>query len=110
MAWLLRDGEVLASIEVADSTRDRVRGLLGRDGLEGALLIEKAFQAHTLAMRFAIDVAFLDRDRRVRAVVCGMRPWRLSLPRFGARSVLEAETGSFERWRLRVGDELEIRS
>ena len=109
MSWLLRDGEVLASLEVADSTRGRMRGLLGRDGLDGALLIEKAFQVHTFGMRFPIDVAFLDRQRRVVTVVCDMRPWRITLPRFGSKAVVEAEAGSFERWQLRVGDELEIR-
>ena len=36
---MLRDGEVLASLEVADSRRARSRGLLGRDGVDGALLL-----------------------------------------------------------------------
>jgi uncharacterized membrane protein (UPF0127 family) len=109
MPWLLRDGEVLASLEVADSTRARMRGLLGRDELDGALLIERSFQVHTFGMRFPIDVAFLDGQRRVRTLVYDVRPWRLTLPRFGSRAVVEAQAGCFERWNLRVGDELEVR-
>lgn len=108
VAWLLRDGEVLASLEVADGARARTKGLLGRSGLEGALLIKPALSVHTLGMRFGIDVAFCDDDLNVVDVVCNMRPWRLGRPRFGARAVIEAEAGSFERWKLVVGDALEI--
>lgn len=108
MAWLLRDGEVLASLEVADGAVARTRGLLGRDALDGALLIKPALSVHTIGMRFALDVAFCDRELVVVDMVCGMRPWRLGRPRLGARSVIEAEAGSFDRWKLSVGDALEI--
>ena len=108
MAWLLRDGAVLASLEVADDVRTRSRGLMGREAFDGAILLKPAMQVHTLGMRFPIDVAYLDRDLRVVAIVTGMRPRRLGRPRFGARSVVEAEAGAFERWGLRVGDELEV--
>ncbi len=107
MPWLLRDGEVLASLEVADAPRSRARGLLGRDGLEGALLILPAVSVHTMGMRFPIDVAFCDRDLRVLEVVT-MPCWRVGRPRPSARAVLEAEAGAFERWRLAPGDELEV--
>jgi hypothetical protein len=108
MAWLLRDGDVLASLEVAGGAMARTRGLLGRDSLDGALLIKPALSVHTLGMRFPIDVAFCDRDLVVLEMVCAMRPWRFGRPRFGARSIIEAEAGSFERWKLVVGDALEI--
>lgn len=108
MSWLLRDGEVLASLEVADDVRSRSRGLMGRDTFDGAILLKPAMQVHTLGMRFPIDVAYLDRELRVVAIVRGMRPRRLGRPRFGARCVVEAEAGCFERWGLRVGDALEV--
>ena len=107
--WLLRDGEVIAALEVADSRRDRRKGLLGRDGIDGALLLRPARSVHTFGMRFPIDVAFCDRDLVVLAV-CGMRRHRLGLPRLRAHSVIEAELGAFERWGLRPGDRLEIKS
>jgi uncharacterized protein len=106
--WLVHDGKVLATLEVADSARGRIRGLLGRDGIEGALLLEPARSVHTIRMRFAIDVAFCDRDRRVVRIVT-MQPNRLGIPVVKARSVIEAEAGSFERWGVAAGDQLEIK-
>ena len=108
MAWLLRDGEVLASLEEATSFGDRVKGLLGRDGIDGALLIRKARSVHTLGMRFDIDVAFCDDAMRVVDIAC-MRRHRLGRPRRQARCVIEAEAGAFERWRLKAGDVLEVK-
>ena len=108
MAWLLREGEVLASLEVAPTRRARARGLLGRDGIDGALMLSPSRSVHTLGMRFAIDVAFCDGDLRVLRVVT-MPRYRLSLPMWRARSVIEAEAGSFARWNLRPGDQLEVK-
>lgn len=108
MAWLVRDQEVLASLEVADRHVDRARGLLGRDGIDGALLIRSTRSVHTFGMRFTIDVAFLDAELRVvRAVT--LRPNRVSPVVRGARHVLEAEAGSFREWDLTVGQQLEVR-
>jgi uncharacterized membrane protein (UPF0127 family) len=108
MAWLLRDGEVLASVEVADGLRTRIVGLLGRDGFEGALLLKPARSVHTLGMRFPIDVAFCDRELLVLDTV-SLGRYRLSRPRWAARCVIEAERGAFERWGLRAGDRLEVK-
>jgi uncharacterized membrane protein (UPF0127 family) len=105
---LLRDGEVLASLEVAPSRRARARGLLGRDGIDGALMLSPSRSVHTVGMRFAIDVAFCDGDLRVLRVVT-MPRYRLSRPVWRARSVIEAEAGSFARWRLQPGDQLEVK-
>lgn len=108
VAWLLREGEVLASLEVAESRRDRRRGLLGREGVDGALLLRPARSVHTLGMRFPIDVAFCDADLRVIRVV-RMPRHRVSRVVWRARAVIEAEAGSFDRWNLRPGDELEVK-
>jgi uncharacterized membrane protein (UPF0127 family) len=105
---LLRDDEVLASLEVAPSRRARARGLLGRDGIDGALMLSPSRSVHTMGMRFAIDVAFCDGDLRVLRVVTLPR-YRLSRPVWRARSVIEAEAGSFARWRLQPGDQLEVK-
>jgi uncharacterized membrane protein (UPF0127 family) len=108
MSWLLRDGDVLAALEVADTLGARAKGLLGRDGLDGALLLKPAKSVHTIGMRFPIDVAFCDRGLTVVDVVC-MKQHRLGLPRLKAHAVIEAEAGAFERWGLRPGDRLEIK-
>ncbi|MGP4049398.1 DUF192 domain-containing protein [Streptomyces sp. 2A115] len=95
-------------LELAESGRARRRGLLGRDGIEGALLLTPASAVHTLGMRFPVDVAYLDRKLRVLAVRT-MRPGRIGLPRFRARHVLEAEAGAMERWGLRRGALVSVR-
>jgi uncharacterized protein len=106
MPWLLRDGEVLASLEVADQRSSRRKGLLGRDSIEGALLLVPARSVHTIGMRFPIDVAWLDADLTVLRTARLVRN-RLSRPVLRARGVLEAEAGSFARWGVQVGDQLE---
>jgi uncharacterized membrane protein (UPF0127 family) len=107
VAWLVRGDKVLATVEVADTPRARVRGLLGRDGIEGALLLRPARSVHTVRMRFAIDVAFCDRDLRVLRVVT-MRPNRLGRPVWRAHSAIETEAGTMARWELRPGDRLHV--
>ena len=106
--WLVSAGHVLASAERADDRRSRARGLLGRTGIEGALVLTKCRSVHTIGMKFPIDVAFLDAEGVVLKTV-QMRRNRIGLPVRKAASVVEAEAGAFERWGLRVGDELEVR-
>ena len=106
--WLLRDGEVLASLEIADGHRARAKGLLGREGFSGAILLRPARSVHKVGMRFPIDVAFCDADMRVVRTLT-MPPYRISLPVWRARSVIEAEAGAFERWGLAPGDQLEVK-
>ena len=109
MPWLLRDEQVLAAIEVATTLNDRMRGLLGRDGIDGALLLPSArMGVHSMGMRFPLDVAFCDEEMVVRRVVC-LKPTRVTRPSVRAARVLEAEAGAFERWGLQQGDHLEIK-
>jgi hypothetical protein len=79
-------------LQVSVPTRrcDRARGLLGRERLEPGegLLLEQTRSIHTVGMRVPIAAVFLDRERRVVAVVRAA-PGRLLLPRRGARHVLE---------------------
>jgi uncharacterized membrane protein (UPF0127 family) len=109
MAWLVCDARVLASAEVADTRRDRRRGLLGRDSMEGALVIEPCRWIHTIGMKFPIDVAYLDADGIV-VKALHMHRFRLGIPVWHARTVIEAQAGAFARWGLRVGDEIEVRT
>jgi uncharacterized protein len=106
--WLLRDGDVVCALEMTDSFAERSRGLLGRDGCEGALHLAAARAVHTAGMKFELDVAFLSADLIVLRMI-RVPPWRVALPRRGARSVLQAEAGALERWGVRVADQLEIR-
>jgi uncharacterized membrane protein (UPF0127 family) len=108
MAWLLRDDRVLAALEVAESRRDRMRGLLGRDGIDGALLLRPGKSVHSFGMRFPLDVAFCDKQLVVRRMVA-LRPNRVTRLSLRCHCIIEAEAGAFERWKLKPGDQLEVR-
>jgi len=108
MSWLVANGRVLASAEVAESRRDRAKGLLGRDGLEGALVLTRCRWVHTVGMRFAIDVAHLD-EFGVVVRTTTMHRHRVGMPVWRARTVIEASAGAFGRWGLCVGDVVEVR-
>ncbi|MFC5804438.1 DUF192 domain-containing protein [Streptomyces formicae] len=98
---------VAVELLIAASYRSRTRGLLGRDGVDGAIMLTPCNSVHTFRMRFAIDVAYLDKALRV-IDVRTMRPGRLGMLRLRARHVLEAEAGAMERWGLRPGVRLAI--
>ncbi|MFF4601777.1 DUF192 domain-containing protein [Streptomyces sp. NPDC001339] len=104
---MLYGAETAVPVEIASSYRARTRGLLGRDGIEGALLLTPASGVHTFRMRFTIDVAYLGRDLTVLAVRT-MRPGRFGLPRLRARHVLEAEAGALAAWGIRPGLRLRV--
>jgi uncharacterized membrane protein (UPF0127 family) len=108
--WLVTDdARVLASAEIADSRTARRTGLLGRDHLEGALVLTPCRWVHTIGMRFPIDVAFLDEDGTV-VKTMQMHQRRIGVPVWRAALVIEAEAGAFARWGLHVGDVIEVRS
>ncbi|NUP19010.1 MAG: DUF192 domain-containing protein [Streptomyces sp.] len=95
-------GDVAIPLEVASSYRARTKGLLGRDAVDGAMLLTPAGGVHTFRMRIPIDVAHLDRNLTVIAVRT-MKPGRLGLPRLRSRHVLEAEAGAMAGWGVRAG-------
>ena len=107
-AWLLRDGEVLAALEVAETREERMTGLLGRQGIDGAILLRPARSVHSVGMAFTIDVAFCTKELVVLRTVC-LRPSRMTRPSMRGGCVIEAESGAFARWKLHPGDQLEVR-
>lgn len=107
-AWLVCDGRVLASASCAEGARDRRRGLLGRDSVDGALVLRRCRWIHTVGMRFDIDVAYLDSLGTVVKTV-HMRRMRIGAPVLRASWVIEAQGGAFARWGLHMGDVVELR-
>lgn len=105
---LVLAGRVLGPVEVARTASARRRGLLGRDDVDGALLLAPARSVHTLGMRFALDVAHLAADGTVLRTTT-MAPGRIGPWVRRAAAVLEAEAGSFDRWGLQQGDSVVIR-
>lgn len=109
MSWLVAEDRVLATLEIADTWGARLKGVVGRTSLDGALLIRPTFSVHTFGVKFALDVAYCDGELRVIDTVT-MMPNRIGMIRPRARAVIEAPKGSFERWGLGVGDQLEVRT
>ena len=79
-------------IVVARGVR-RLTGLTGRRSWPRgvALEIPRCRSVHTFGMRFALDLVWLDSDRRVVRVDRAVPPWRVRSCR-AARSVLELRT------------------
>lgn len=97
------------SIERADTSKSRRKGLLKRSGLgkgEG-LWIVPCEAIHTFFMRFDIDVLFVDKKLRVVKAVPRLPPWRLAMS-WRASSVLELPAGTIEESGTQPGDVLEI--
>jgi uncharacterized membrane protein (UPF0127 family) len=107
MPWLVRDGKVLATLEVQTSLRGRARGLLGRDGIDGAILLRPARSVHSFRMRFPIDVAICDRDLTVLKVTT-LVPHRATRPVLRAHSVIECEAGMLRKWGVVPGTRFEV--
>src|SRR5262249_61083294 len=81
---------------VADSAWTRMRGLLGRRGLESGegLLITPTGSVHTFFMRFPIDVVFLARDGEVLKVARALPPWRMAGARRAQEGLLPRVAGA----------------
>ena len=83
-------------------------GLLGHARLADgeALIFPQCNSIHTVGMRFAIDLVFVDQDWGVVALHDSLVPGRLIAPVWGAWGVVEAAGSSSKRCGLQVGDKL----
>jgi uncharacterized membrane protein (UPF0127 family) len=88
------NGTVASVVELAVTRAERRRGLLGRHGLDlsAALMLAPCPAVHTAFMRFTIDVVFVSREGRVRKIVRGLAPWRMSAS-MGAYAAIELTAG-----------------
>ena len=91
-------------VRIAESGWQRMRGLLGRAPLrdgEGLLIVDCG-SVHTVGMRHAIEVVFIDRQGRIARIVQALRPMRMA--RCGrADRVLELAAGQARALGLRTG-------
>lgn len=106
---LTRQTVLATSLEVADSSAKRSKGLLGRKGLPqgGGLWIVPCESVHTFWMQFSIDLVYLDRNYRVKKVRSAVAPWRMSAC-LAAYSVIELPAGTICESQTAAGDKLEI--
>ncbi|HEY1800449.1 MAG TPA: DUF192 domain-containing protein [Terriglobales bacterium] len=99
-------------LRLAATHWSRFRGLMGRNagdfGTGKALWIVPCHGVHTLAMRFPIDVLYLDRNKVVVHLEQTLKPWRVAAVRMAAASVLELPDGTVHSTGTAVGDVLDI--
>lgn len=96
-------------IGLADRRWSRLRGLLGRPGLQDGegLLIHPCRAVHMYGMSFPLDVLFLDGSGRVDALYEGLEPWNRSAVHRAARYALELPAGTIAATETRKGDRIE---
>ena len=107
-----RQRTLASNLAVAQTHWTRLRGLLGtreHDFRNGrGLWIRPCHGVHTLGMKFAIDVVYLDDSMTVVHVQPGVRPWRFTPIRAKAASVLELPCSMIAETGTSVGDRIEI--
>jgi uncharacterized membrane protein (UPF0127 family) len=99
-------------LAVAQTHWTRLRGLLGTSpddfGNGYGLWIHPCHGVHTLAMRFPIDVLYLNRAGMVVHLEHNLQPWRFSPVRMQAASILELPSHTLARTKTALGDQIVI--
>ena len=104
-------GRDIAQVELATTPWTRARGLLGRSGLAPgvALWLSPCRSIHTVGMRFAIDVVFVNAAFEVVTVFAALPPRRLVWGGWRAIGALEFAAGEAARLGVSLGDRVELR-
>jgi uncharacterized membrane protein (UPF0127 family) len=107
-----REKVLIPHLQIADSMWSRMVGLLGTRQLpiEQALWITRGNSVHTFFMKYAIDCIFVDEQLRVKKIYSNLKPWRVTVPVWGARSVIEMSAGQVDRLKIHEGDTLYVGS
>lgn len=99
-------------VRIARTHWSRMRGLAGLGqasfAVGQALWIVPCRGVHTLAMRFPLDLIYLDRDGVVVDLRASVQPWRFAPINFHATSVLELASGAIRKSNTGIGDTVEI--
>ena len=107
-----RNAYLATHLSVAGTHWSRLRGLMGKDAASFAagdgLWIVPSRGVHTLAMRFPIDVLYLDTHKFVVHVEQNLKPWRVARVSMRAASVLELPSNTLQSSGTTVGDQIEI--
>lgn len=107
-----RRAYLATQLSVANTHWARLRGLMGRTPDDfragGGLWIVPSHGVHTLAMRFPIDVLYLDHRKVVVHLEQALKPWRIGTVSARTRSVLELPQHTVQSTGTDVGDEIEI--
>ncbi len=97
---------------IARSHWSRFRGLMATSSSNfrpgQGLWITPCHGVHTFAMRFPIDVIYLDRESTVVHLEKELKPWRMAAIRVRAASVLELPPGTVQQSQTALGDLVDI--
>ncbi len=101
---------LLPDLQEAKTFWSRAIGLMGRKEISEnfGMWFDHSNSIHTCFMKTAIDCVFLDRDMVVKAIFENVKPWRLVLPVWSARSVIEMKSGRIRELEIQVGDQLYV--
>ena len=107
-----RTAYLATELLVASTHWSRFRGLMATDSARfrpgQGLWIVPCHGVHTFAMRFPIDVIYLDSSKVIVHLEKQLRPWRVAPVRLKATSVIELPGNTLEATGTVVGDEIEI--
>ncbi len=107
-----RQSFLATDLAIADTHWTRLRGLLGTTratfGAGKGLWIIPCHGVHTMAMRYPLDVVYLDEAKVVVHMEENVRPWRITTMRMDAVTVLELPPYTIWNTHTQVGDEIEI--
>jgi len=105
-----RESFLALKVALADTHLMRLKGLLGTLRLKSdeGIWINPSQGVHTIGLRFAIDLVYLDDDHRVIETKESLGTFRIGPLRMNAASVLELPTRTIYCSQTQVGDELLI--
>lgn len=92
-------------VSITETAWERMRGLLGRPPLADneALLIQPCSSVHMFGMRYALDIAYLNKSGEVIKTIASLRPMAMSAC-IGAAATLEMPVNSLAVHNIKTGD------
>ena len=107
-----RQAFLATQLTVADTHWRRLRGLLGTSTQQftfgKGLWIVPCHGVHTIAMRYPLDIVYLDNEDVVVHIEENVKPWRITPVRTDAMTVLELPAHTVWNTGTRAGDQIEI--
>jgi uncharacterized protein len=107
-----RHAYLATRLAIAGTHCSRFRGLMCTEEATfragDGLWITPCRGVHTFAMRFPIDVIYLDARKFVVHLEENLRPWRMGTIKMTAKSVIELPSKTVKESGTAIGDEIEI--
>ena len=107
---LSRETDLASQASMADSFWRRLRGLLGRDGLQQGegLVIVPCNSVHMLGMKFPLDVLHLDKSGTVLRALPDLKPGQLGPMVWRSHMAVELPAGTIAASGTVAGDRVSL--